>query len=435
MTERRPRAKWSIGAGPGLAWVAVWGVSLLASVAGVADAPGADPTAGEAPAATADTVGAALTAHVGQMLDVVELGTGRRIVRPRLERVVERNGKIESIRITEEGQSRSTPLLLKGITKIVADRETVYEAEIKGGGAAGARGRIARERQAVERAESSTRMQARGVEPWAELTAEEHAAAVVDLKTFVDGIRQAFPQLVVSETHEFLVATDIAPREIAPYVANLDSMHDLLCDLYGIPRGEPVWQGKCLVVAFRNQADFLAFEQRFMKVAAPEGIYGLCHQFSTGRVITACHRGDEAGSFAHMLVHETSHGFNFRWLSSELLPNWLNEGIAEWVGTQVVPAARVMPIKEAQARAFMLQTGSLGPGFFTVANIQPVQYGIASQLVKFLMARDRRKFVQFVRGIKEGMTAEDSLEAAYQGSIADLITAFGQSLGVPQLKP
>ena len=47
MTERRPRAKWSIGAGPGLAWVAVWVVSLLASVAGVADAPGADPTAGK----------------------------------------------------------------------------------------------------------------------------------------------------------------------------------------------------------------------------------------------------------------------------------------------------------------------------------------------------------------------------------------------------
>jgi hypothetical protein len=101
----------------------------------------------------------------------------------------------------------------------------------------------------------------------------------------------------------------------------------------------------------------------------------------------------------------------------------------------VVPNARVMPIKEAQARAFMLQTGSLGPDFFTAANIQSVQYGIASQLVKFLLARDRRKFVQFVRGIKEGMTPEESLEAAYQGSLADLIAAFGQSLGVPQLKP
>jgi hypothetical protein len=433
MSGRRWRANWSVAAGRWAARVSLCGGLLLAAIARAADAPVAEPPAREAPAA--DAVGAALAAHVGQMLDVVELSTGRRIVRPRLERVIERNGKTESLRIVEEGQSRSTAVLLKGITKIVAGRETVYEAETKGGGAAGARGRIARERRAAELAESRQRMEARNVEPWPDLTAEEHAAAVVELEAFVDEVRQAFPQLVVSETHEFLVATDIAPREIAPYVANLDSMHDLLCDLYGIPRGEPVWQGKCLVVAFRQQADFQAFEQRFMKVAAPEGIYGLCHQFSTGRVITACHRGDEASSFAHMLVHETSHGFNFRWLSPELLPNWLNEGIAEWVGTQVVPNARVMPIKEAQARAFMLQTGSLGPDFFTAANIQSVQYGIASQLVKFLLARDRRKFVQFVRGIKEGMTPEESLEAAYQGSLADLIAAFGQSLGVPQLKP
>jgi hypothetical protein len=428
MSGRRWRANWSVAAGRWAARVSLCGGLLLAAIARAADAPVAEPPA-------ADAVGAALAAHVGQMLDVVELSTGRRIVRPRLERVIERNGKTESLRIVEEGQSRSTAVSLKGITKIVAGRETVYEAETKGGGAAGARGRIARERRAAELAESRQRMEARNVEPWPDLTAEEHAAAVVELEAFVDEVRQAFPQLVVSETHEFLVATDIAPREIAPYVANLDSMHDLLCDLYGIPRGEPVWQGKCLVVAFRQQADFQAFEQRFMKVAAPEGIYGLCHQFSTGRVITACHRGDEASSFAHMLVHETSHGFNFRWLSPELLPNWLNEGIAEWVGTQVVPNARVMPIKEAQARAFMLQTGSLGPDFFTAANIQSVQYGIASQLVKFLLARDRRKFVQFVRGIKEGMTPEESLEAAYQGSLADLIAAFGQSLGVPQLKP
>jgi hypothetical protein len=433
MSGRRWRANWSVAAGRWAARVSLCGGLLLAAIARAADAPVAEPPAREAPAA--DAVGAALAAHVGQMLDVVELSTGRRIVRPRLERVIERNGKTESLRIVEEGESRSTAVSLKGITKIVAGRETVYEAETKGGGAAGARGRIARERRAAELAESRQRMEARNVEPWPDLTAEEHAAAVVELEAFVDEVRQAFPQLVVSETHEFLVATDIAPREIAPYVANLDSMHDLLCDLYGIPRGEPVWQGKCLVVAFRQQADFQAFEQRFMKVAAPEGIYGLCHQFSTGRVITACHRGDEASSFAHMLVHETSHGFNFRWLSPELLPNWLNEGIAEWVGTQVVPNARVMPIKEAQARAFMLQTGSLGPDFFTAANIQSVQYGIASQLVKFLLARDRRKFVQFVRGIKEGMTPEESLEAAYQGSLADLIAAFGQSLGVPQLKP
>lgn len=386
-------------------------------------------------AARADAVADALAPHIGQTLDVVELGTGRRFVRPTLERVVERNGKTESIRIVEEGQARPTSLTIKGITKIVADRETVYEAEAAGGGAAGLRGRVARERREAELAASYERMKANGVEPWPALTAEEHAAEVDRLKEFVGEVRQAFPKLEVAETHEFIVVTDIPATEIAPYVASLDSMHDLLCDLYGIPRGEPVWKGKCLVVAFRDEGEFHAFEARFMRAEVPQGVHGLCHQSSDGRVVMACHRGDDADAFAHMLVHETSHGFNHRWLSPERIPNWLNEGLAEWVGTQVVPRSRQVPAKEAQARAFMQQTGSLGPDFLTARNIQPIQYGISSQLVKFLVARDRKRFAQFVRGIKEGLSAEESLEAAFNGSLANLIAAFGGAIGVPNLKP
>ncbi len=402
------------------AWsaVAIWAMGLLLTVS-----------------ARADAVADALAPHVGKTLDVVELGTGRRFVRPTLERVVERDGKTESVRIVEEGQPRPTSLLLKGITKIVADRETVYEAEAKGGGAAGLRGRVARERREAELAASHERMKARGVEPWPALSSDEHAAEVDRLKAFITEVRQAFPKLEVAETHEFIFVTDIPAAEIAPYVASLDSMHDLLCDLYGIPRGEPVWKGKCLVVAFRDEGEFHAFEARFMRADIPFGVHGLCHQSSDGRVIMACHRGPDADAFAHMLVHETSHGFNHRWLSPERIPNWLNEGLAEWVGTQVVPRSRQVPAKEAQARAFMQQTGSLGPDFLTAANIQAIQYGISSQLVKFLVARDRKKFAQFVRGIKEGMTAEESLEAAFNGSLANLIAAFGGAIGVPNLKP
>jgi len=231
------------------------------------------------------------------------------------------------------------------------------------------------------------------------------------------------------------VATDIPAAETGPYLASLDSLHDLLCDLYDIPRGEPVWKGKCLVVAFRNEDDFHAFEGRFMGSDVPRGAHGLCHQSSDGRVVMACHRGGNLDAFAHMLVHETSHGFNHRLLSPERLPNWLNEGLAEWVGTQVVPRSRQVPLKEAGALAFMRQTGSLGPEFFTAANIQPMQYGIASQLVKFLVGCDRRKFGELVRGIKEGMTAEESLQAAYQGTLTELVAAFGKAINAPGLKP
>ena len=76
-----------------------------------------------------------------------------------------------------------------------------------------------------------------------------------------------------------------------------------------------------------------------------------------------------------------------------------------------------MPLKEAEARAFMQSTGSLGADFFTAEHIQPVQYGIASQLVRFLVTRDRGKFAQFVRGIKEGQTTEESFQSAFDASL------------------
>jgi hypothetical protein len=135
-----------------------------------------------------------------------------------------------------------------------------------------------------------------------------------------------------------------------------------------------------------------------------------------------------------MLVHETSHGFNHRWMSPERLPNWLNEGIAEWVGTKVVPGSDQVPLKEAEALEFMRRTGTLGPDFLTQENIDAVQYGIASSLVKFL-ARDLKKFATFVQGIKEGAAVEESLQASYKVSLADLIKAYGAAVGVPQLKP
>jgi hypothetical protein len=385
--------------------------------------------------ARADAVADALEPYVGQQLDVVELATGERLVRPLLERVNVRNGVTQSLRLMQSWQARPQTFRLQNITEIVAGRETVYEAEVKGRSSAQVRERAARERQEQAEEASLARMQAHGVKPWPQLTAEEHAAEVESLKAYVEQVRSVFPDLTLAETHEFIVASDIPPAELLPFLASLDTMHDLLCDLYGIPRGEPVWKGKCLVIAFRDVAAFKAFEGRFMNTVVPERTHGLCHQSSDGRVVMACHRGLAADAFAHMLVHETSHGFNHRWLSPERLPNWLNEGLAEWIGTQVVPRSRQVPLKEAEARAFMESTGSLGPAFFTAEHIQPVQYGIASQLVRFLVVRDRAKFAEFVRGIKEGLSAEESLEAAFRASLADLVAAFGRAMNLPNLAP
>jgi len=386
-----------------------------------------------AAAAEVADVTEALGAREGQVLDLVELGTGKRVVRPTLEKLVVRGGKVVSLRLKAEGETRATTVLMPAIIRIVADRETIYEAEAKGTNAAQLRSKRARAAYEKSVAESVERMQGRGVEPWPQLSADEHAAEVTALEAFVKQVQGAFPKLALDATHEFLVATDIPPAQMKPFVAGLDRMHDVLCDLYGIPRGEPVWKGKCLVIAFHDDEDFVAFEGRFMQNDG-RGAYGLCHQRSDGRVITACHQGSDAAAFAHMLVHETSHGFNHRWMSPVRLPNWLNEGIAEWVGTQVVPQSNQVPLKEAHAVEAMRARGDLGAEFFTADNIQAVQYGMASGLVKFLTGRDPRKFAAFVRGIKEGVPVEESLRDAYGATLDELVAAYGQAVGVPGLK-
>ena len=261
----------------------------------------------------ADELATTLKPHVGQTLDLVELGSGKRLVRPVLEGITTRGDRATAIRLRGEGESKTMSVPVSGIARIIAGRETIHEADAKASSTALARSRRVRDLHDRQVAESRARMEANGVEPWPSLSAEEHATQVAELEAFLAEVQKDFPALAVSQTHEFLVATDIPAAQMAPFTAKLDAMHDFLCDLYGIPRGEPVWKGKCLVIAFLREEDFIAFEPRFMKVEA-RGAHGLCHQRSDGRVVMACHRGNDQSAFAHMLVHETSHGFNHRWM-------------------------------------------------------------------------------------------------------------------------
>lgn len=397
------------------------------------------PRAGSAAAVKAsEELEAKLTPYIGQVLDLVELGTGARFVRPTLHGLSTRVGEITAIRLVPEGLTGVKSIRLAGISRIMAGRETLYEAPQRGSGRRSTTfARRQRDLYEEELREAAERMRENGIEPWPTLTAEEHAKEVEDLKAFVLQVRGAFPGLELVETHEFLVATDILPEQVAPFVASLDSMHDFLCTLYGIPQGEPVWKGKCLVFAFTREDDFLAFEGRFMQTQ-PQGVHGLCHQRSDGRVVMACFRGNDPAAFAHMLVHETSHGFNHRWLSPARIPSWLNEGLAEWVGSQVVPGSGQIRAKEFSAFEAMRAGGRVGENFFDDerdARIAPLQYGVASSLVRFLVSRDRKRFAQFVQLVKEGNSAEEALADTYRATLEELLVVYGRAIGVPNLTP
>ena len=105
----------------------------------------------------ADELTTSLEPHVGQTLDLVELGTGKRIVRPVLEGITTRDERATAIRLRAEGESKTMSVPVSGIARIIAGRETIHEADAKASSTALSRSRRAREVHERQQAESRER--------------------------------------------------------------------------------------------------------------------------------------------------------------------------------------------------------------------------------------------------------------------------------------
>jgi hypothetical protein len=282
------------------------------------------------------------------------------------------------------------------------------------------------------------RVAANGVEPWPPESARDHAAALARSHKMIDEVLSLLPGTKVYETDHFLFTSNIPPDQVALYVRYLDKMYDWMCELYGVPAGSQVWLGgKAPIFAFQTQEQFAAFEAKFFEVPPRDSqhLYGLCHQNSRGDVIIACFRGEDPIDFGQMLVHETSHGFIHRYKTKARLPSWVNEGMAELIGAEMVPKSTSVKNKEAAALAIIKQRHSLGGDFFTAEPIHDWQYGVAISLNRFLLESNRKAYVRFIEGMKEGLKWPVALQQAYNGTPEQLVAQYGQSIGVADLRP
>jgi hypothetical protein len=282
------------------------------------------------------------------------------------------------------------------------------------------------------------RLAANGVEPWPPESAHDHAAALARSRKMIDEVLKLLDGARLYETEHFLFTSNIPPDQVAPYVRYLDKMYDWMCELYGVPSGTSVWLGgKAPIFAFQTQQQFAAFEAKFFKVPEQDSqhLYGLCHQNTRGDVVIVCFRGEDPNDFGQMLVHETSHGFIHRYKTKARLPSWVNEGMAELIGAEMVPKSTAVKNKEIAAAAILHDRHSLGGDFFTSESIHDWQYGAASSLNRFLLKTDQKSYVRFIEGMKEGLKWPVALQQAYNGTPEQLVAQYGQSIGVPDLRP
>ena len=270
---------------------------------------------------------------------------------------------------------------------------------------------------------------------WGKQTPEEMAAAVAELKKFADETKQKInPKLALYETQFFLFYSDLSAAEARHWASLLDRMYDRLAFLFGIPKGENLWRGKALVFVFQQDSDYHAFQMKMHDKTMAVGTAGMCHTYGNGDVHIAFYRQPNELDFAHVLVHESVHGFLHRYRSPIDIPSWINEGLAEVIATELVPRPGLTQASTAQARQD-LQTRRDLEKMFEQEHIVAWQYSVARTLTQFMIEQSRKGYVEFINGIKDDQRWEDALTEKYGVRLDQLVRAYGNFMGVADLKP
>ena len=286
------------------------------------------------------------------------------------------------------------------------------------------------ERLAYER-ETNSRLRTEGHRLWKHLTVEEQEVFLKNQAKFVEDAKQKLKNIPLRqvETQFFIFVTDLNAAEVGGYIAYLDAMYAELCKAFGLPPEKNIWAGKCIVFAFRTKETYFGFEAEVMEVGPAQiaNTQGLCHQFPNGKVVFAGYKGNN-NFFGHVLVHETSHGFVHRYLSSARAPSWLNEGMADWLADKVVKGRKIKDRQRASAARVKLKND--WNDVLNIPRITGEQYGICSVLVEILVARDSGKgqFKKFIDGIKEGHSAQQCLKDHFNITYAELTGIYLQTI-------
>jgi hypothetical protein len=266
---------------------------------------------------------------------------------------------------------------------------------------------------------------------WGKQSEEQQAAAVQQLKHFAEESQKKLGRsLALNETKYFLFYSDLPEQEARNWSGLLDRMYDMLASTFGVAKNTNIWRGKGMVFVFKSQGDYYRFESMMHKTDA-KGTAGMCNQFGDGMVHIAFYRQEKELEFAHVLVHESSHGFLHRYHSPIPVPSWANEGLAEWIATKLLADKWPQHQKDVQYAAgyFIRQHKGVGD-MFSADHIEGWQYPICEMVTTFAIERNTRGYVAFINGIKDGLSWEDSLQKNLHYTKEGLMQDFAAAMKI-----
>ncbi|MCL2701829.1 MAG: DUF1570 domain-containing protein [Phycisphaerae bacterium] len=256
-------------------------------------------------------------------------------------------------------------------------------------------------------------------------TEEEIKAAREWAMEFGDKARRIAPKLRMVETpHFYLFAAYENKAADKLFADTAERMYKELCKQFQVDPNDPVWLDRCPIYAFNRPEQYVAFcgaigidEDRAEKTG------GMARYGGDGTVCIILKLTKNTTWFCEVMVHEGTHGFMARHLTTRRLPTWVNEGIAEYMAATL--------IKNSWAKTRWLEAtkqalaGKKNPAsVFDGVQLDDFDYGIAHSLVWYMIRKDSKAFAQFIRLLKLGESEEDALKKTYKTDRAGLLKAW-----------
>lgn len=304
---------------------------------------------------------------------------------------------------------------------------------------------------------------------WPVMTDDELAAAVKALKTGAEDKAKVLERpLKLTETPHFLVYYDVRPADGEACAKALERAYAVTDRIFATKTSlKNVFHGKAVVFIIERAGDATKLSsggalpsgsgRRFRTPAADDAtlqdfgthaIPGSIACSSDGNVqIVICRHPDDGAAagfngdgrteeerFARGLVHRAVQGYLFRYRTSEPLPAWVRDGMAQTMATSLVPLNVHEAPPAVVAKAELWRRG--GPGnFFTAESLFEAQFAVAETLANFMIGANRPAYMKFVDGLKDGKSWRESLEDNYGTTRGRLLRAYGASIGITINEP
>lgn len=256
-----------------------------------------------------------------------------------------------------------------------------------------------------------TAPQAAKTEKYARAAPAEIAANQKRAKDMAEQAKSFAPALRLVETKHFLIFSSWPPAQNGALAELCEKMYRTCCAQFDIRETENVFAGKCPVFLFCQKDQFERFAADVDRAGTTQAAGYV--KFSAGSychiVINAIHTYDR---FCEVLVHEGSHAFMSRYLSSRILPQWLNEGLADYLAATVLPRSAAAQRHRKAARQALRENIDV-TYIFRRLSVDDFDYGIAQSIVCFMIETNRRGFVKFVTLIKEGKSENEALKESF----------------------